>query len=194
MYQTARGPIMGLFEREVKHGVRLWAPAWVNQPGPANVIYLPVFPCETYLDLYGGMIIGENGVPEIIEAGYRGFLGEFIKGSYNMKPVVTSAGIEADPHIHQAPPPPAPDPDEQILEKCPACHMELSNWQGHYPVYLTIAELDVLGLPEDVRRKLEAAESSNSAEPLRHWVCEITVADIRERFPNYTPPQRPMDA
>lgn len=103
MFQTPRGPIMGLLEREVTRGVRLWAPAWVNMPSEANVIWLPVAFVETYFDLYWNMLIGTHDIPELVEKGYRGFVEQFIKGSYQMKPVITSAGVDADPHTVELP-------------------------------------------------------------------------------------------
>lgn len=98
MYQTPRGPLMGLFEKEIPRGVRLWAPAWVNQPAASNVIFLPIFPVEMYLDLYWAMTLGSNPVPDLLMEGYTGYLGEFIKGSYKMNPVIISAGIQGEPH------------------------------------------------------------------------------------------------
>lgn len=185
MFQTARGPLVGLCEREVSKGVRLWAPAWVNQPGPANVIYLPVFPCETYIDLHWAMVIGENPMPEIIERGYRGYVEHFAKDAYKMNPVIISAGIEGEPHMHSE----EPKEEKEILEKCPACHAQLSSWNAHYPVYLTEEEMHKVGIGVAAKE----GGSNGAAEPLRHWVCEMQVPDVRERYPDYDPP-RPMDA
>ena len=98
MYQTVKGPLMGIFECRTNNGVRLWAPAWVSQPAASNIIFLPIFPIESYFDLSYGMVLGTHPVPEIIERGYRGYLQEFIKGSYKMNPVIVSGGIDGDPH------------------------------------------------------------------------------------------------
>lgn len=179
MYQTPRGPLMGLVGKVTTKSVQLYAPAWVNQPTNANVIFLPVFPVEEYMLLYQTMLIGENPVPHIVEQGYRGYVQEFIKGSYKMNPVVISAGNNAkEPHSieDKTEKPPA-------LEKCPACGQLLSNWQAHYPVY---ADAKIF---EDVLEREWAGKLGG-----RIWICETTVPDIREKMPNYEPPTRPLDS
>lgn len=182
LYQTAKSPIMGLFERNVTRGVRLWAPAWVNQPGPSNVIYMPIFPVETYLDLYTGLLIGESPAPEIVLRGYAGYIAEFIKGSYKMNPVVVSAGIDAPNGVHGINDPlhKSAAEEHETLEACPGCQALLSNWQAHYPV---------LTLHDEESATVELA-TENDENAL--WLCEMHLPDVRQMFPNYTPPFRPL--
>ena len=174
MYQTSSGPIMGHAERETTGGVRLWAPARLSVMG-VNVVYSPVAFCEEYLDLWFRLVAGTNRVPEIIAGGYLEYVKKFMEGGYKMLPMVLSAGIPGKEHsVKDAPAAGGEEPAP--LEKCPACQAMLSNWQAHYPVL-----------------EIEAGAVSDSGEPPRRWVCEMSAPDIRERYPNYTPP-RPLDA
>jgi hypothetical protein len=171
MYNLASlGPVMGLREGVVPGGVRLWAPAMVRQGGPANVIYMPILFVETYFDLRMHFVAGTNPVPRIIEQGYRSYVQEFIKGSYQMDAVVVPASVPAEQPV-KAP------VDTPRLEKCPACQASVSHWQAHYPVEL----ID------------DSSARDNGAGPVMQWICEIGMPDIREKFPNYEP-RRPMDA
>ena len=110
---------MGLFEKEIPRGVRLWAPAWVNKPAAGNIIFLPLFPVEMYLDLYWAMTLGSNPVPDLLMEGYTGYLAEFIKGNYRMKPMIISAEIPGEPHEiadkEPLPPTEAPAPAPDVV-------------------------------------------------------------------------------
>jgi hypothetical protein len=100
MLQTPRGPIMGYRGNTSPTTVRLWAPAVVTQATPTNVVYLPVFPAETYVDFYTSMLVGTCPVPAVLAEGYKGYFKEFIKGSYRTSPIVMTAGVDAPSGEH----------------------------------------------------------------------------------------------
>lgn len=111
---------MGLYERQVSRGIRLWAPAYLNQAGPMGVSYLPVFPVELYFDLFSAMLIGTHPIPASVLEGYRGYLEEFIKDSYKMKPIIQAAGVDApngEHVINLAAPKDKPDITPTVVEK-----------------------------------------------------------------------------
>lgn len=180
MYQTVKGPIIGHYERQTNsHVSRLWAPAMIAMPSPVNVIFMPLMAVEEYFDLWEHLVLGTHPTPELFEAGYRGYVEHFEKGAYRMQPVVVNAHIPGEAHKVELP------KEETVLERCPACQQEVSNWQSHYPALVDVS-------PEGEVR-LTDRQASLPDGWQRQWTCEIAIPDIRARFPDYEPP-RPLDA
>jgi hypothetical protein len=113
--------------------VRIYAPAAIQEAPPSNVLFLPLFPIESFMDLRQACIFSSSPIPPILLKGYLGYFEEFAKGSYRMNPVVISAGIDAPngehlmsgvPELETEEPPagdplqtsPVPAPEETVTE------------------------------------------------------------------------------
>ena len=166
MFQTLKGPMMGHVEavNAKRDTIRVYAPAMVTFMPPSNVVYLPVAFVEHHLDLFPTNVLGTNSVSDLIIQGYVGFFENFIKGGYNMQPVVMRAqidGPEAKIELSSDTPTEPADEDSTVIETCPGCRATVADWQDHFPVY-----------------------SAGTGE----WTCELRIPGLREKHPGYMPP------
>ncbi len=98
MFHTLKGPVVGHAKPGGTRAVRIWAPAVLSMPTPANVLYLPVTFCEEFIDLQYGLVWAMSPVPEIVAKGYEGFFKNFAEGNYRMQPLVMNAGTPGEEH------------------------------------------------------------------------------------------------
>lgn len=121
-----RGVIIGFIGGASESAVRVYAPAAIQEAPPSNVLFLPLFPIESFMDLRQACIFSSSPIPPILLKGYLGYFEQFAKGSYRMNPVVISAGIDAPEgeHIVSGVPEdpteePLPDPLQAVPEPAP---------------------------------------------------------------------------
>ena len=96
-----RGVIIGFLGGGSDTLVRIYAPACVQEAPPSNVIFLPLFPVEHFMDLSRSCIFSTSPVPVILAKGYLGYYEQFAKGNYRMQPVVINAGIDTPEGAHK---------------------------------------------------------------------------------------------
>ena len=89
----------------------------IGQPVPSKVIFLPVAFCEEYIELFWTTMFGTSPPPSIVAQGYESYLEQFIKGSYNMQPLLMNAGVDAEAVMVDDPRFATPEG----LNPCPAC-------------------------------------------------------------------------
>lgn len=195
MVHTAGGPpLMGHVQIGAT-GLILYAPAQVSMPTAQNVLYQP-FPFERKaIELMWAGIRARNvQIDDVVVRAYAGFVDAFIEGAYRMKPVVlrmseeTEGTEEGAADTAEAPPKAANDSVLAPMQVCPACSMEVSNWRAHYPVLVDNAKG---GGTESPPPPLADMASFDAGVSSVQWICEVTQVggeDIRQAYPDYTPP------
>jgi hypothetical protein len=130
LFHTLKGPLIGKVAKKDATRVRVFAPAMLGQPVPSKVIFLPIAFCEEYIELFWTTMFGASPPPNIVVQGYKSFFDQFVKGAYNMQPLLMNAGVDAAPVTVDDPRFASPEG----LLPCPACKQLLSHWAAHYPV------------------------------------------------------------
>lgn len=129
MYHTlGRGLIIGFVEGMNDHLVRIHAPACIQELGPVNIAYVPMFGVEAFMDLRQDVVFATAPVPKLLAEGYLGYFAEFVKGSYKTKPVIVNAGIDTEkgPHVvsTETPPETPTETPEAPVEAAPEAPAE----------------------------------------------------------------------
>jgi len=114
-----RGVIIGLIGGASESAVRIYAPAAVQEAPPSNVLFLPLFPIESFMDLRQSCIFSSSPIPPILLKGYLGYFEQFAKGSYRMNPVVINAAIDAPEGAHEVSGVPEAPPNSDPLQAVP---------------------------------------------------------------------------
>jgi hypothetical protein len=118
-----RGVIIGFLGGANDTMVRIYAPAAIQEAPPSNILFLPIFPVEHFMDLRQACIFSSSPIPKILAEGYLGYFEQFAKGNYRMKPVVINGAIDAPEGAHtveDSPSTPSPEaPKTDPLQAVP---------------------------------------------------------------------------
>jgi hypothetical protein len=126
-HTLGRGLVIGFVEGMNDLLIRVHAPACIQEMPASNAIlppriaFVPLFGVGRFMDLRQSVVFATMPVPKIFLEGYLGYFEQFAKGSYNMKPVVVSAGIDAPEGVHTVDIPPETSiaPQEESPAACP---------------------------------------------------------------------------
>jgi len=94
LYQTLKGPIMGLQTSETERHVCLYAPAMLVAPTADKVVFMPVMFVENFILLYKNSLFGTNPAPEVVIKGYMDYVKRFAEEAFQMKPLEIAAGVD----------------------------------------------------------------------------------------------------
>jgi len=94
------GTVIGFVEGLNAQLIRMYAPAVIKEMAMSRIAFVPLFGVERFMDLRQSVIFATMPIPKIFLEGYLGYFEQFAKGSYQMKPVVVSAGIDTPGGIH----------------------------------------------------------------------------------------------
>lgn len=182
-------PIVGHVGQISTAGMRIYAPAMVTMGGPTSIAMLPVPFVEKYIDLMFAGIRGQNPLPFVVQQCYSKYFGMFIEEAFQMKPLMVPAGIDVPGGVPTVELPkkasevPAGEEQPAPLETCPSCGKELSNWQAHYPVLVRSTDRPTRESPGEPLSTMPSSDVESIG-----WVCELIMPEVRETYPNYTPP------